>query len=543
MKRLSLLALFCGLFFQVRGQYHYLPLAGDVQIAAEHILLDTGVYFHHGVRAYNYADLRRVDSNWRPGVMLSRPNYWSNKRFGRWANRKLFNESFVILKGEDYRIEANPILNLELGTADAATNAPFLNTRGVWIEGRLGRQFSFYTMVAENQGRFPDYYRDFFADNITVLGWGKLNQLGESGTMDFPMVMGGICYKPSKYFTFSLSQGKQFFGEGYRSMILSDYSLPNANFKIETDFGKRVKYVNLYSVYLDPRSVARVNGFDLRKYTSLHYLSWNVNSRLNISVFESMVWVGDSANPNQGFDIHFLNPIIMYRQVEKVIGGKGGNAMIGLSASYQAFRNSRIYGQFAIDDFSVESLSEVGQGNWLNFFSGQLGIKFSRPLDIEGLFLQLEYNSARPFMYAHRTAETNYTHHLLPLAHPWGSSFRELLLRAKYQNDRMVYGAQISYGEAATDPAGRNLGNNLFSSIFDRQGEDYGFHIAKGNSFNLLTLQAKLGYIVNARTGAQIEVGYRYRGQFSRVEAIESQSLNWWFGGLRTPLFDSYYDF
>lgn len=510
----------------------------------ERRVLDSNVYFHHAVRPYNKADLQRLDSNWSAKNAYDTKAYWSKTRTGRWLNKKLFNESFVIVKGEDYRIEVNPILNLELGVSnEASSRFPFLNSRGVWVEGSLGKQFSFYTMIAENLGRFPNHYNFYYQDRFSVLGWGKLNQVSSSGVLDFPMVMGGICYKPSKYFTFSLSQGKQFFGEGYRSMILSDNATPNANFKIETDFAEKVKYVNLYSIYLDPRGAVAVNGYDLRKYTSFHYLSWNISPKFNLSFFESLVWVGDTSNPNQGFDPHFLNPIIMYRQVEKVVGGKGGNAMIGLTASYQPKRHLRIYSQLAIDDFSVASLGQLNEGHWLNFFSGQLGVKVIDPWGLKNLFLQLEYNSARPFMYAHRNAETNYTHSLLPLAHPWGASFREFVLRLNYQQNRWVEDVSFSYGEAADDPEGRNLGNNLFNSIFDRQGQVLGFNIAQGNSYNLMSGQLRLAYVLNARTMTRLELGYRFRYQLFRSKEYEDRNLQWWFLGLRTPLFEAYRDF
>lgn len=526
---------------EVSGQYYFTPLSRDFQVRLEKILLDTNVSFHHAIRPFSNVDLSRVNSNWRDESDFTSLLIASNKGFKNWVLRKLFNESFVIIDDEDYHIEANPILNLELGYSSSNRATAFLNTRGVWIEGSLGRQFSFYTMVAENQGRFPDYYQDFYTSNNVVLGWGKLNQTSESGILDFPMVMGGIAYNPSKYFTFSLSQGKQFFGEGYRSMILSDYAMPNANFKIETDFGDKVKYVNLYSIYLDPQS--SINGFNRKKYTSFHYLSWNISPKLNLSFFESMVWVGDSSNPNQGFDIHFLNPIIMYRQVEKVIGGKGGNAMIGLAGSYQPFRYFRIYGQLAIDDFSIEALQQLSSGHWLNFYSGQFGFKLVEPFNSEGLFMLMEYNTARPFMYAHRTAESNYTHQLLPLAHPWGSSFRELVTRVNYHKDRWILDLSLAYGEAADDPEGRNLGNNLFLSIFDRQGGITGYKIANGNSFNLLVGKVSLSYVLNAKTGSSLEMGYRFRYQYYRSRNFQDKTMNWIYFGFRTPLFDQYLDF
>lgn len=546
---LSLIRIFAFVLFItsascLHGQYYYLPISNDLQWSLERIVLDTGNYVHHGIRPYSRSEIFAIDSTWTFGGTEIKEVEKGSKPHKKWVNRKLFNESLIILDGEDYRIEINPLLNLELGFSNPTEkNYNFLSTRGLWIEGKLGNEFSFYTMVAENMGRFPQYYHKEFTSTNVVLGWGQLNQTLPSRSLDFPMVMGGICYKPSKYFTFSLSQGKQFFGEGYRSMILSDYAMPNANFKIEIDFGKKVKYISLYSLYLDPRSIAAVNGYSLKKYTSFHYLSWNINSRLNLSFFESMIWVGDSANPNQGFDFHFLNPIIMYRQVEKVIGGKGGNAMIGFGSSYLLKRHLKLYAQLAIDDFSLDALRQLSKGHWLNFYSGQVGLKYAEAFGIENLFFQLEYNVARPFMYAHRSSISNYTHNLLPLAHPWGSSFQELLTRANYQIGRWLFRQSVSFGERAEDPIGRNLGNNLFESIFDRNEIDLGYFIAKGENYNIMVGETAINYVLNRATGARLGFGLRYRFVTPRSKMIETKKDSWVFINLTTPFFNSYYDY
>ena len=90
--------------------------------------------------------------------------------------------------------------------------------------------------------------------------------------------------------------------------------------------------------------------------------------------------------------------------------------MIGLASSYVLGSGMKVYGQFVIDDFQLEALKQIGEGHWLNFYSWQLGWKKYQKLAEGGhLSMRLEYNGARPFMYAHRTPSTNYTHLMYPL--------------------------------------------------------------------------------------------------------------------------------
>ena len=41
-----------------------------------------------------------------------------------------------------------------------------------------------------------------------------------------------------------------------------------------------------------------------QKFVAIHYLSWNVSKKLNIGLFETVIW--DNAN-DRGFDVNFVN--------------------------------------------------------------------------------------------------------------------------------------------------------------------------------------------------------------------------------------------
>lgn len=52
------------------------------------------------------------------------------------------------------------------------------------------------------------------------------------------MATGTISYALKKHFTFQTGHDRNFIGDGYRSLILSDNATPYPFLKIVTDFGK-----------------------------------------------------------------------------------------------------------------------------------------------------------------------------------------------------------------------------------------------------------------------------------------------------------------
>ena len=101
----------------------------------------------------------------------------------------------------------------------------------------------------------------------------------------------------------NLGYGRNFIGDGYRSLLAGDGASPYPFVKINTTFWK-IKYTNTYMWLKDVRADATVDRTYATKYMANHYLSWNVSKRLNIGFFESVVW---SNQNNRGFDINFVN--------------------------------------------------------------------------------------------------------------------------------------------------------------------------------------------------------------------------------------------
>ena len=103
-------------------------------------------------------------------------------------------------------------------------------------------------------------------------------------TYNKPILQGVLSFKANKYIVLSTGIDKNTFGDGYRSLWLSDFAPIYPFLKLESTFWK-IKYINLWSLHEDQYS----KGFSNKKWASSHLLSYNVNKWLNLSLFESCI--------------------------------------------------------------------------------------------------------------------------------------------------------------------------------------------------------------------------------------------------------------
>lgn len=469
-----------------------------------------------------------------------------------WFGRKLWNENTVQIQGEGYWFTLNPVFDLQMGraTGNKSVNT-FVNTRAIQIQGGLGRDVNFTTTIYETQGRFADYYNRYAesirpsadGDPAVVPGIGIAKRF-KSDAYDIPNAEANITYAPGKTFDFQLGYGRNFIGDGYRSLITTDGISNYPYFKINTTFWK-IRYTNTYMFLKDIRPEVTQDRTYKTKFMANHYLSWNATKRLNIGFFESVVW----ANTNgRGFDANFLNPIIFYRSVEFSSSARSGNALLGLTSKYKFNNQINAYGQFLLDEFALSDM-KGGEQSWRNKFGYQLGVKYFNAFNIENLLLQAEYNHVRPYVYAHSDPLTNYAHANQSLGHQWGGNFREAIVLARYYKGRYFADAKFTVGvrgldfNTATDTL--NYGGNIYRDYDIARARDKGVSIGQGNKTNIFIADVQAGYLINPATNLKLFAGYIYRN-FNPLENTAvtfKESTHWFSVGVRSDLFNWYYDY
>jgi len=498
---------------------------------------DSNENAHTSFKPFQYSEATKyVDLTTQKTALLKNKETWSG--------RKLWNEHLFKIQEEDYWFTVNPIFDLQLGKDNSDVDYTYNNTRGFQIQGGLGKDLSFSSSFYESQGRFSEYINDFIRANNplgaagTVPGRGKGKSFKDGG-FDYPIAEAYLSYTPSKFFNFQFGHGKNFIGDGYRSMMLSDVASPYPHLKISTKFWK-IKYTNLWMWLDDVRREVSVDNLSPRKYVAIHHLSWNVNEKLNIGLFEAVI---TRQQNDRSFDINFFNPIIFYRAVEFTRGSEAGNAIIGLSSKYKFSKTISAYSQFVLDELTVGKFFD-GTGYWANKFAFQLGMKYHNAFNIDNLYLQGEYNMARPYTYSHFNPVLNYGHFNQPIAHLWGSNFSELIGIARYKKDRWFGNAKLTIGTKGFDQDGLNYGGDIYSSNDDRIA-DTGIDFLQGNKTNIFIADLQAGYIINPATNLQLFGGFTYRNFDPTTETtnFSKESTTWFSFGLRTDVFNWYFDF
>lgn len=452
-----------------------------------------------------------------------------------WAGRKLFSQSLLRVQNPDFNLIIDPVVNFEIGRETAAERNTWVNTRGFRANGTIGRNFSFHTAFYENQAVFP-----LWIDSITNLlsvvpGQGFIKDFKSKG-FDFAFAEGHFVYAPSKYFNFRFGHGKNFIGDGYRSLLLSDAAFNYPYLMINTKIWK-LQYTNLYTQFQElSKSGGSWSPWN-KKYSTMHHLSWNVTDWFNFSLFEAIIWQASDSTGQRGFDVNYFNPVIFYRPVEFSLGSPD-NALLGGSVRFTIRKKYLLFAQLILDEFKLEHVRK-GDGWWANKHGFQFGGKAFDLFGIPNLCAQAEYNHVRPYTYAHNVSLQNYGHYSQPLAHPAGANFREAVFIASYRYQRWMFDYKAIIRTYGADTAGLNFGSDIYKSYYTYVNE-YGNTIGQGLKTRLMQHDFRASWLVNPATNLQFTAGLTLRSETSDTA---DNTTTWIWFGLRTALFNRYYDY
>ena len=540
----------------------------------------------------------------------------------KWVNKlydKVFQENLVLIKRPGYVITADPLFDCELGRASNNPKNTWLNVRGFQLYGKIdlktedGRQesehvtrdseeirrggampppfkptFEFYSSYYEAQIRPPR-----FLDSLASLYGGMPGQgsvFVTKGVYEHSYATAWVRYKANKFFTFEAGTGKNFFGNGYRSMLLSDNARNAPYFRIDTKLW-RIHYTNLWTEYQDNNYFDGAMGSYQKKYGAFHYLSYSITNRLELGLFEGIIWQGRDSLHNRGFEVSYLNPVIFLRPVEWTLGSPD-NAVAAMNLSYRFLDETYLYGQFLIDDFPISHI-KARDGYWGNKFAGQIGAKtyikirdakhgtrntepqemlssvsrvtshdssssasrvtshdssssasrvtsFETPkLTPSAVFLQSELNFARPYTYSHWSTKENYGHLGQPLAHPLGANFVEWVNFARVNWNRLTIEGRYSLMKFGANYNGQNWGQDIFLS-YENHVNELGNYIGQGLATTLTYKTITASYLINPASLLNIFLSLSDRNQVS--EAGTNHSL-WFTFGVRNSLRNLYYDY
>jgi hypothetical protein len=405
-------------------------------------------------------------------------------------------------------IRITPVFSVQGGfqviDSSKALGYGFVGAEARWSKNNKWFLHSGYSLTG---GTMPGYLTAFAARDGFVAGSGyaigNKNQFYHAH-----YTYGALAYSTGKHFHFEIGKGKHFWGDGHRSLILSDNASSFPYARITTNVWK-LRYTNLW-VQLRDNSFGQTSMRDLRtKYAALHALSFNPTNKFNITLYEMVVWQDRDSMSRRTLDISYLNPIIFYRPVEYSIGSPD-NVILALSMRYKAHPKFQLYGQFVLDEFNLKQFSKQ-QKWWGNKLGGQMGLKWFDLL--KGLSWQSEVNIARPFIYTHGSSVQAWTHFNQPMAHPLGANFFEWVNLWRYEQPNWSIVAQFNFAaygrdyDSDGDGGIDNFGGNINRSYRNPHDGAFGHPLFQGLRTSLfygnITISKKIPQIPDTEAFVQ----------------------------------------
>ena len=342
-------------------------------------------------------------------------------------------------KGTNYFLTISPILDFSIGKdkKDTSERRLFQNTRGIFVEGDLLKNFSFSTAFYENQARFTRYESAYYSEigelypnqslgqyntqNAVVPGSARTKPFKIDG-FDYAFAVGNLVYKPTKWLILSAGNTSHFVGDGYRSVLLSDNGVPSPFFRVSTHFLKKWQFnamrTRLINLMRKPVSTTVEAYYETNGYSS-NYLTFQPNEKWSFSLFEGIVWSkGDSITSTKVNPL-FYNPVPLIASF--ALSKEEVNSVLGLNIGFVLNENNRFYGQIAVGDLNLKKAAM------------QLGFRGFNYFGLKDFMLQVEFNSVTKGMYQSDNSRLNYSQYNLPMAHVKGNSFHEFIVRSNYE--------------------------------------------------------------------------------------------------------------
>ena len=320
MKKYLLIIALILLGFPMVAQELLIPLNDDYEMEVQTAAYSSDYLFHTAMRGWSESQFNGI-LNLDSINDLYRFKINAKGKFWNYIWNSFLNDDFIRLRNDNYYVAINPYIDFEVGSDGHRTT--WVNTRGVEIKGTIGKKFAFYTNIKENQAVFPVYIDSYCATYKVVPGQGFAKKYKKNGR-DFTNASAYVVYRPVKWFDATLGYGKNFIGDGYRSMMLSDNATSYPYLKLKADFW-RIQYTCLYAQMTDRNTVMADNTY-ARKWAVMHYLDFAVTKRFNIGFFDAVVasaqthqqvMVNDSTTAvidmRRGFDFQYNNPILFLR--------------------------------------------------------------------------------------------------------------------------------------------------------------------------------------------------------------------------------------
>ena len=520
----------CLAFSQSDQQARNAFLNADIDLAFDYWNISrTNTTFHSSFKPYLSSSFSNATDSLVPFKFYPFKNFFLSKTLNEKPEKRNW-----------YNLQIHPIADAQIAFDPVLKRALPELIGGMHFKANINNDFTFAISFFGGRTMLPFFLDTTISRQKIIPTYGQAYSTNKKG-YNFSDVIGYISYSPrnNKIFNFQLGRDKHFIGDGYRSVLLSDFAPAYPYFRINTNIW-RLQYNIWYTYMFDPTGANGVVSNFQNKFATSHYLSYNILKELNIGLFENIVWRGSDSLQARSFEVNYLNPVIFFRPQEYSVGSSD-NAFIGLNINAKILNTVKVYGQLGLDEFLLKEI-RARNGWWGNKQGWQLGAKYINAFHVKGLSLQAEYNEIRPYTFTHGIVSQNYAHYGLPLAHPYGANFREVLGIITYRKNKWqltVQGMALVVGKDSLSPTS-NIGQNIFLSYTTRNKE-YSNHTTQGIKTTVLQSHIKFTYFLIPAMNLRLELGYIQRSEKNTNDySLENPYL---YFGIKSSFWNTYKDY
>ncbi|MCC6371021.1 MAG: hypothetical protein IT236_08460 [Bacteroidia bacterium] len=499
------------LSLHLKSQFYNLPNEYSFSLLTERNLAQRDSSIHTGVKPYIHFFSRRyvdaIDSHRVYKFISNDPGLDA-----------AFYKHLIRLepKNENFKLRLDPLINFEggLDNSQKVKSKLYTNTRGFVASGYIGNKVYFESIFSENQSVFPVYLSTITKTSLVVPGQGRWKTFKTNG-YDYAFSTGMVSVQPLKNLNIQVGHGKQKIGHGYRSLLLSDnaFNYPYARITHQWFKGK-LQYSNIYAVFMNltaasVKITSATERLFQKKAASFQYLSFNATKYLNFGFFQGMIWQAGDERNRQHFTWQYFNPLIYSNLLSYGLNSKN-NILIGGDSKLKLTDKLNVYAQVMADN--LVDTNKLGKG-----WGYQAGVNYFDVGGIKNLMVQAEFNFVNETAYSKISGvstDQSFTHYNQVLGYVPGHG-QELMLLMDYKYKRWLFNMKYNYQDVPLNGKTYYL-NNIYN--------------------------VRIGYLINPSYNFNISVGFNYRNQnFYNFRTLNNETSYFYFG-LRTSLFNFYYD-
>jgi hypothetical protein len=517
--------------FAVVAQQGNLPLGYDYTRQLNRHLDRQESRFHTAVKPYLQSEVEAVLSLDSALGLENKPGFGDN-----------FTQGDIVRVGNDkYNFRLNPLVDFRAGYDLPGKKFLYTAGYGAKLDADISPYFSISATYRGIYEKPASYLADAYTSSGIMTGYYDA-EAKDDGAFMSQEITGYLSISPAKYFNIQAGYDRHFFGDGYRSLLLSDNAPANPFVKMTANFW-RIKYSYLLNFMQYGRQDELTMDWDWgRKNGAFHYLSIDIAKWMQFGFFEGVVWQYSDSTGKRGIEFNYLNPMVFLRPVEFALGSPD-NVILGINLKFKPSDRQIIYGQFVLDDLDIGKARQ-GRGFYRTKIAVQGGFRGYDLFKIKGLDFFSEFNLVRPYVYAHKTEQQNYAHRNQALAHPLGANFMESITGVNYALKRWHAGLRFQFAKRGVDDGeGKPEGSDIFVSDFliaPDLASAYENTFLQGVRTNYLNADLRIGYTINPAINLVAEAFWNHRTVKSEFSKQQFSMIG---VRLTTDLFNRYTDF